>query len=157
MRSRRNTGTFNSTITACLGFGKVYFSPYVIVIHFKFDPRRRQRPQRLNDSMKLFYNKFIKPKKPSLGSIHTGPGPATSRSTRITSTADLMPFIPASDATASAQVTADGVSVSFAHRIFKHCLIVIEQTAHNLGVSTSVSALETSDLLPVSVPTAGVN
>ena len=35
--------------------------------------------------------------------------------------------------------------------------IVIEQTAHNLGVSTSVSALEISDLPPVSVPAAGVN
>ena len=38
-----------------------------------------------------------------------------------------------------------------------HRPIVIEQTAHNLGLSTSVSALEISDLPPVSVPTAGVN
>ena len=36
-------------------------------------------------------------------------------------------------------------------------LIIIEQTAHNFGVSTSVSALELSDLPPVSVPAAGVD
>ena len=46
---------------------------------------------------------------------------------------------------------------SFAFRIFKCWLIVIEQTAHSLGVSTSVSALEISDLPPVSVPAAGPN
>ena len=46
---------------------------------------------------------------------------------------------------------------SFARRIFKYLLIVIEQTAHSPGVSTSVSALEISDLPSVSVPTAGVN
>ena len=40
---------------------------------------------------------------------------------------------------------------SFAHRILKYWLIVIKQTAHNLGVSTSVPALEISDLPPVSV------
>jgi hypothetical protein len=57
----------------------------------------------IND-MKRIYKKVFKSKKSSLGSIH-GPGPATSTSTHIT---DLMP---ASDATASAQVTA-GVSVS---------------------------------------------
>ena len=34
---------------------------------------------------------------------------------------------------------------------------VIEQTAHNLGVPTSVSAPEISDLLLVSVVTSGVN
>jgi hypothetical protein len=64
------------------------------------------------DDMKRIYKKVFKStgKKPSLGSIH-GPGPATSTSTLITSSTDLMPSIPASDATASAQVTA-GVSVS---------------------------------------------
>ena len=46
---------------------------------------------------------------------------------------------------------------SFALRIFKYWLIVIEQTARNLEVSTTVSALEISDLPPVSVPAAGVN
>ena len=48
---------------------------------------------------------------------------------------------------------------SFAFCIFYCWLrIVIEQTAHNLGVSTSVSALEISrDLPPVSVPAAGPN
>ena len=35
--------------------------------------------------------------------------------------------------------------------------IVLEQTAHNLGVSTLVSTLEISDHPPVSVPAAGVN
>ena len=62
--------------------------------------------------MKRIYKKVFKSKKPSLGSIH-GPGPATSTSTVITSTTDLMPLIPAcdSDATVSAQVSA-GVSVS---------------------------------------------
>jgi hypothetical protein len=60
--------------------------------------------------MKRSHEKAFKSKIPSLGSIH-GPGPATSTSTLITSTTDLMPSIPASDATASAQVTA-GVSVS---------------------------------------------
>jgi hypothetical protein len=66
--------------------------------------------------------KVFKSKNPSLGSIIHEPasGPAASTSTLITSTTDLRPSIPASDATvatASAQVTA-GVSVfSFAHRI----------------------------------------
>ena len=46
---------------------------------------------------------------------------------------------------------------SFAFHVFKYRVIVIEQTAHSLGVSTSVSALEISDLSPVSVPTAGAN
>ena len=45
---------------------------------------------------------------------------------------------------------------SFDLRIFKYWLIVIEQTARNLGASTSVSALEINDLPPVSVPAAGV-
>ena len=45
---------------------------------------------------------------------------------------------------------------SFAHCIFKYLLIVIEQTAHDFGVSM-VSALEISDLPPVSVPAAGVD
>ena len=45
---------------------------------------------------------------------------------------------------------------SFDLHIFKYWLIFIEQTARNLGVSTSVSALEISDLPPVSVPTASV-
>ena len=59
--------------------------------------------------MKQFYRKVFKSKKPSLGSIH-GPEPATSTSTLITSTTDFVPSVPASDATASAQVIA-GVSV----------------------------------------------
>ena len=45
---------------------------------------------------------------------------------------------------------------SFALRIFEYLLIVIEQTARNLGVSTSVSALEINDLPSVSVPAAGI-
>ena len=58
----------------------------------------------VNDTMKRIYKKVFKSKKPSLASIH---GPATSTS------ADLMPSIPASasEGTASAQVTT-GVSVS---------------------------------------------
>ena len=46
---------------------------------------------------------------------------------------------------------------SFALGIFKYWLIVIKQTARDLGVSTSVSALEITDLPAVSVPAAGVN
>ena len=45
---------------------------------------------------------------------------------------------------------------SIALRIFEYLFIVIEQTARNLGVSTSVSASEISDLPTVSVPAAGV-
>jgi hypothetical protein len=36
-------------------------------------------------------------------------------------------------------------------------LLFIEQTAHDLGISTSVSTLEINNLPPVSVPAAGVN
>jgi hypothetical protein len=36
-------------------------------------------------------------------------------------------------------------------------LFVIGQTAHNLEVSTTLSALQISDLSTVSVPAAGVN
>jgi len=65
--------------------------------------------------MKRFYKKVVKSKKPSR-SIHE-PGPATSTltdSTLMTSAGGLMPSFPAcdSDATASAQVTGAGVSVS---------------------------------------------
>jgi hypothetical protein len=67
----------------------------------------------IND-IKRIYKKHFKSKKPSLGSssIHK-PGPATLTSTS-TGTTDLMPSILAceSDATASAQVTGAGVSVS---------------------------------------------
>ena len=45
----------------------------------------------------------------------------------------------------------------FTLRISMYWLIVIEQTAHNLGISTSVSASEISDFLPVSIPAAGAN
>ena len=45
---------------------------------------------------------------------------------------------------------------SFTHFIFKYLVIVIEQSAHDFGVSSSVSALEISDLPSVSVPAAGV-
>ena len=62
----------------------------------------------IND-MKRIYENVSKSKEPSLGSIH-GPRPATSTSTLITSTTDLIPSIP-SDATANAQVAA-GVTVS---------------------------------------------
>ena len=55
--------------------------------------------------MKSIYEKVFKSKKPPLGSIH-GHGPATSTSTLITSTTDLIPSIPACDATATVQVTA---------------------------------------------------
>ena len=66
--------------------------------------------------MKRIYKKVFESKKPSLASNH-GPGPATSTSTLITSTTDLVPSIPACDATASAQLEAQlevtaGVSVS---------------------------------------------
>ena len=64
----------------------------------------------ITNDMKRIYKKVFKSKKRSLGSIH-GSEPETSTSTHITSTADLMPSIPACDATASAQVTT-GVSVS---------------------------------------------
>ena len=67
--------------------------------------------------MKRFYKKVFKSKKPSLGSIHE-PGPATSTSTHITSTTDLLPSILTSDATAIAQVTSDvQVSVSVTVRL----------------------------------------
>ena len=59
---------------------------------------------------KQSYKEDSKSKKPLLGSIH-GSGPATSTSTPITSTTDIMQSIPAGDATASAQVAA-GISVS---------------------------------------------
>jgi hypothetical protein len=80
----------------------------------------------IND-MKRFYKKLFKSKRPSLGSIH-GPEPATLTSTLITNTAALIPMVPVSDATASAQVT-DGASVSyqlrrcFAHHILKYGLL----------------------------------
>ena len=72
-----------------------------------------------------------------------------------------MPSIPAcdSDANASAKVTSGAsVSVQLHPSHLKHWLIasVIEQTAHNLRVSTSLSALEIIDLPPVSVPATGV-
>jgi hypothetical protein len=55
--------------------------------------------------MKRFYKKVFKSKTPSLVSLDaSGHGPATSTSTFITSTTDLMPSI--RDATASAHVTA---------------------------------------------------
>ena len=68
---------------------------------------------------KRFYKKVFKSKNLSLGSIH-GPGPATSTSTDITSTTDLMPSISTSDeidetASALLQVTT-GVSVSVQYR-----------------------------------------
>ena len=43
---------------------------------------------------------------------------------------------------------------NFTLRIFMYWLIVIKQTARDLGVSTSVSALEITDLPAVSVPSA---
>ena len=46
---------------------------------------------------------------------------------------------------------------SFAYRMFKYWFFVIEQTAHNIGVSTSVSAPEIADPALVSVPAAGDN
>ncbi|KAF8804680.1 hypothetical protein BYT27DRAFT_7194296, partial [Phlegmacium glaucopus] len=70
--------------------------------------------------------------------LDSSPEPATSTSTTKTSAADPMPFILASAATASAQV----IQVSDV------------TTAHDLRVSTSVSALATN---PVSVPDTGVN
>ena len=77
---------------------------------FKFSNRSIFLLTLIINDMKPFYKKIFKSKKSFLGSIR-GPGPATSTSTPITSTTDLMPCIPASDTTASAQVTA-GVSVS---------------------------------------------
>ena len=75
-------------------------------------------------------------------------------------TTDLMPSILAcdSEATASVQI-APGVSVS-AQYLPSHRKVltfyVIEQSAHNFGVSTSVSPLEISVLPSVSAPVAGV-
>ena len=112
----------------------------------------------IKDTMNRILKNVSKSMEQYLGSIH-GLGPATSTSTSTGAT-DLMLSIPScdSDGIASAQVTADvSVSVSFALRIFRYWLITIEQTAHNFGVSTSVSALEISDLPLVSVPAAGVN
>ena len=55
------------------------------------------------------YEEVFKSKRPSLG----GATPATSTSTLITSTTNILPPIPASDATASASAqVAAGVSVS---------------------------------------------
>ena len=109
--------------------------------------------------MKRLYKRVFKSKKPSVGSIH-GPGPASFASTS-TGTTDPMPSLLAcdteSDGTTSAQVTASVSVIQFRLRIYKYWLIVIKQTARNLGVSTSISALEISDLPSVSVPAAGVN
>ena len=71
--------------------------------------------------MKRIVKKVFKSKNLSLGSIH-GPGPATSTSTHITSTTDLMPSISTtSDETANALVTAGvSVSVQLRHRFFKY-------------------------------------
>ena len=61
--------------------------------------------------MKKIFKKVFKSKNPSLVSIHE-PGPATSPSTLITSTTDLMPSVLATrDPIASTEVTA-GVNVS---------------------------------------------
>ena len=90
-----------------------------------------------------FYKKIFKSKKRSLGSRHR-PGPATS----------------ASDATASDGQDTAGVSVSVQLRtahLRNINLTVIEQTAHDLAVSTTVSALEINDIPPVSFPATGVN
>ena len=65
-----------------------------------------------------------------------------------------IPASDAADATASTEVTAGVRSVSvqlqrcLTHRILKHRLIFIEQTAHDLGVSTSFSASETGIQVP---------
>ena len=91
--------------------------------------------------MKPFYKNFFNSKIWSLGSKH-GQGPAS-----------------ASNSTASWQVTA-GISLSFqlcTLHLWSIDLIFIEQTAHDLAVSSSVSALEISDIPPVSFPAAGVN
>ena len=72
--------------------------------------------------MKRLYNGAFKTKKPSPGSMH-GPGPATSTSTLKISATDsnIMLSTPASNATASAQVTAGlSVSVQLANYIFKY-------------------------------------
>ena len=73
-----------------------------------------------------------------------------------------MPSIPAcdSDANASVKVTSGAsVSVRLHPSHLKHWLIasVIEQTAHNFSVSTSLSTLKIIDLPHVSVSAAGVN
>ena len=99
----------------------------------------------------------FEPENPSYGSMHV-PGRATSISTSSGLT-DPMLSIPVCDPdaiqAAAAQVTAgDSVSVQLRPSLFRYSLIVIKQTAHNFGVSTSV---EISDLRPVSVPVAGVN
>lgn len=113
----------------------------------------------INDMKRTYEeeNKNFKSKKPyDRRSIHE-PGPSTSKSTSTGTT--YMPYIPAceSDATSSAEVIAGGsVSLTFNLCIFNYWLI-FEQTAHNFGVSTSVSSLEISDPPPVSVPAAGVN
>ena len=58
----------------------------------------------IND-MKRIYQKVYKSKKPSLGS-KLAPGPATSELTLITSTTDLMPFIPATTYTSDTTTSA---------------------------------------------------
>ena len=79
-----------------------------------------ERSLNLISDMKRIDREVFKSKKPSLDSIH-GPGPAISISTLISNTTGLMPSIPASDATASAQVTAGvSVSVQLRNRIFKY-------------------------------------
>ena len=107
--------------------------------------------------MKRIYRKVFNSKEPTLGSIR-GRETTTSSPTIIRSTTDLLPSFLASDATASAQVTA-GVNASvLASPIASSSinLLLFSQTAHNL-VSTSASALETTDLPHVSVLAAGVN
>ena len=128
-------------------------STYVIEKPFSF-------PSIIND-MKRFLKKVFKSKKPSLRTIREL-WPATSTST-TTGLTDLMQSTPACDSESTSAQVAAGVRVSVhlflfsTLRIFMYWLIVIEQTAHNLGISTPVSASEISDLLPVSIPAAGAN
>ena len=92
----------------------------------------------IND-MKRFFSKISKSKKPSLGSIHVH-GQVTSISTLLTST-DLMPSIPASDATASAQVTAGVSRVSVSVQFRSSHLLSIDLLLSNRPLIISESLL----------------
>ena len=93
--------------------------------------------------MKAFFQKFKKPKHPSLPTDApvSKPGePRTSTSTMMTSTGDPRPFVPTGSGIASAQVIqAADVTVS-AYRSYKcnHSIIIVDQTSQ-LGVSASAS------------------
>ena len=93
--------------------------------------------------MKAFFQKFKKPKHPSLSTDApvSNPGePGTSTSTMMMSTGDPRPFVPTGSAIASAQgIQAADVTVSaYQSDECNHSIIIVDQTSQ-LGVSASVS------------------